>query len=170
MRFIPYPLQKKIETDYPIQTGLNNHILRQKSKKVEKIDKKIKNFLKLLHNAQILYDGVWLAAPQIWESIRAISIAQLDNEWKKILFYEEMVNPEIIEYSDTTNIDLEGCLSLPWLEANVKRYDSIKVKYLNKNWDKKIMDSEMMNARIIQHEIDHLDGILYWDKKVVWDK
>ncbi len=166
MRFIPYPLQKKIEKDYPIQTGINNPILRKKSTKIDIVDKKIINFMKLLHNAQILYDGVWLASPQIWKNIRIVSIAQLDNEWKKILFYEEMINPEIIEYSDTTNIDLEGCLSLPGLEANVERYDVIKVKYLNKKWEEKIMEAEMMNARIIQHEIDHLDGILYWDKKL----
>lgn len=170
MRFIPYPLKKKIEKDYPIQTGLNNPILRKIATKVNIVDKNVVKFLKLLHNAQILYDGVWLAAPQIWESIRVISISQLDSKWKKILFYEEMINPEIIEHSDTSNIDSEWCLSLPWLEAEVERYDTIKVKYLNKKWEEKIMESEMMNARIIQHEIDHLDGILYWDKKISWDK
>lgn len=83
MKFIPYYLQRKIEDEYPIQTGLNNPILRTISKDIVEVDQEIRDFLKVLHNAQILYDWVGLAAPQIWKNIRAISIAQLDKTEKK---------------------------------------------------------------------------------------
>lgn len=75
-----------------------------------------------------------------------------------------MVNPEVIYHSEETNVDIEGCLSLPGMEANVERYNTIKVRYLDKKWNERILEAEMMNARIILHEIDHLDGVLYWDK------
>lgn len=73
------------------------------------------------------------------------------------------INPAIVDKSIETNLDTEGCLSVPNMEGVVERYDWVKIKYFN---GRKIVTETYrgLNAKIIQHEYDHLDGILYIDK------
>jgi peptide deformylase len=75
-----------------------------------------------------------------------------------------MINPEIIEFSKEEAIDEEGCLSIPNVIWNVKRPVNIVVKYLDLYGKQKTKKLKWYNARIVQHEMDHLDGILFVDK------
>lgn len=168
--YISNDFEKYINTNHPIQTWLHNKVLRQKSVKVEKITDKIKEFADVLYASMQLYDGIWLASPQIGENIRMVAVCQLNKKEDKIISSQVLINPEIIEKSSKTFIQEEWCLSLPWMEWDVKRFYKIKVKYQDVNWKTYEMNLTWTNASIVQHEIDHLDGILFWDKVIHKDK
>ncbi len=160
---------EKLKKMYPLQIGINNPILRQKSKEIQVISDDIKNFAEVLLALMYEYDWVGLAAPQIGQNIRIIAVTKWDVKGDKFNFIKDqiMINPEILWHSKETEIDEEGCLSVPWVKGDVERFQSIRVKYLDINW--KPMEETLtgFNARIVQHEIDHLDGILFVDK-LIW--
>ena len=161
-------LDNFIKTKYPIQTGLNNPILRAKSKEVpldEIKSDKIQDFWQILFRAMEIYDWVWLAAPQIWENIRMIAVCQLDKKLKNIIWADVCINPKIIS-KKWKFISDEACLSLPWLEWKVERANEIEVEYYDLDGKKQTRKAYWYNAAIFQHEIDHLDGILFWDKVI----
>lgn len=134
-----------------------DEVLRLQAKKVETITP---NVCKLLDNLRDTLEdsetGVGLAAPQIGISKRAIVVS-----YDEALY--ELINPEITsrEGQDT---DIEGCLSLPGLIGDVTRSEKVTVKGLNRQGEEVIIKAEGYLARIFQHEIDHLDGILFIDK------
>ncbi|MBN1466710.1 peptide deformylase [candidate division KSB1 bacterium] len=102
-------------------------------------------------------DGVGLAAPQVNVSKRLIVCSDRENEY--VIF-----NPKIIATSENTQSDMEGCLSLPGLHANVGRYDKVIVVGKDAEWrDIEVKASGLM-AVVFQHEIDHLNGTLYIDR------
>ena len=111
--------------------------------------------------------GVGLAAPQIGILKRLIVVDNREDEEeegeKPMRFY--MINPEIIE-KDGEEVSMEGCLSVPGKQGTVKRAKHIKVKYNDLEGQEIIMEAENFLARIIQHETDHLNGILYTDKAI----
>jgi peptide deformylase len=117
------------------------------------------------------YDGVWLASPQIWKNIRMIAITTRKNgkKWQELASEEVMINPIITEASSETAISEEACLSLPNMIWDVKRHKNITVEYKNIEWFKKKKKLKNYNAFIIQHEIDHLNWILFIDR-VIPDK
>lgn len=132
-------------------------ILREKSKPVPKITP---NIHKLLDDmAETMYDaaGVGLAAPQIAILKRVIVLDPADGTG-----LIEMINPEIIEH-EGEQIGPEGCLSIPGLNGDVKRWQRIKVKGLDRHGNEIVMEAEDFLARIFQHEIDHLNGVLFTD-------
>jgi len=140
-----------------IQTGENNIVLRKKSVPVRDINK---NILKLIRDMEIAMKnekGVGLAAPQVGQNIRLI-IVLMDN--KNVV---TMINPEITDRSDDTEYAEEGCLSLPGKWGQVERFKEIIVKFQNAKGEKIVMRLGHFNARVVQHEIDHLDGILFTD-------
>lgn len=155
---------------YPIQTGVNNKILRAKNKKIEVIDNDLKSFADDLLELMYEYDGVWLAAPQIGKNIRMIAITtwKETKKWTERASEQIMLNPKIIEKSDEMVISEEACLSLPNIVGDVKRHKNITVEFTNIKWQKKTKKLKNYNAFIVQHEIDHLDGILFVDK-VIWE-
>lgn len=133
-------------------------ILREVCKPVPKITP---NIHKLLDDmAATMYDasGVGLAAPQIGILKRVIVLDPADGETGLI----EMINPEIIEKSGRA-LGPEGCLSIPGLQGEVNRYQKIKVKGLDRDGQEIEMEAEDFVARIFQHEIDHLNGVLFTD-------
>lgn len=135
-------------------------ILRKKSKPVPDINS---NIHKLLDNmADTMYDagGVGLAAPQIGILKRVIVIDTREEEGPGLI---EMINPEILEARGTQS-GPEGCLSIPGLNGEVERRAYIKVRGLNRDGDEVIMEAEDFLATVFQHEIDHLEGILFTDK------
>lgn len=133
-----------------------NPVLRQVAAKVTKIDKKIKHLLSDMADTMYAADGVGLAAPQIGVSSRIVVIDVGDG----IL---EMINPEIISKEGScTNV--EGCLSVPNFDGEVERAKSVKVKYQDRNGKPIILDTTDLLAIAVQHELDHLDGILFIDK------
>lgn len=131
-------------------------ILRKKSRKVEKINDRLLVLLDDMVDTMHQEEGVGLAAPQIGILKRAIVIDIGEGPLK-------LINPEIID-AKGESIDLEGCLSIPNESGKVKRPYKVKVKYMDVNGHDVIMEAEGFLARVLCHEIDHLDGILYTDK------
>jgi len=159
---------KDIQKFYPIQTWINNPILRKISVKIEKIDEDIQNFGEELMELMKIYDGAGLAAPQVWKNIRMIATTQWKETKKDLKYLGEtlMINPEIIEKSKEIIISDEACLSLPKFKGMVKRHKSVAVEYLDINGKKQVKKLKDLSAFIIQHECDHLDGILFADKLI----
>lgn len=131
----------------------NNSFLRKKCKKIDKsftdLNKIIKNMFETMYNAR----GVGLAANQIGYNIRVFII-------KNKIF----INPKLIKTYGDLNKNKEGCLSIPSVFENVLRKSNIKIKYFNENWKLCIDKFNGINARIIQHEYDHIDGKLFIDR------
>jgi len=140
-----------------IETGQNNPILRQKTQKIEKIDEDILNLIKEMTETMVKVDGIGLAANQVDKSIRLFVINP--DLSKKTVF----INPEIIKISKKSEIQEEGCLSLPEVFLSIKRAKSLKIKAIDENSKKFKLKAKGLLARAIQHEIDHLNGILICD-------
>ena len=138
-----------------------NEILRQKSLPVENVDKDIQilmdDMLATMHAAT----GIGLAAIQVGILKRVIVLDIKQKEGQKNPIY--LVNPEIIEKSKNNITYEEGCLSVPGQFAEIDRPDKCHVKYLDYYGEKKEIKAEGMLATCIQHEIDHLEGILFID-------
>ena len=135
--------------------------LRQKSKKVEKVDDDVRSLindmLETMHDAP----GIGLAAIQIGVPKRIIVMdLAKGNEKKQPLYF---VNPEIITKSEIDLTYEEGCLSVPGQFAEIDRPDRCKIKYLDYDGKEQILNAEGLLATCIQHEIDHLEGILFID-------
>ena len=139
-------------------------VLKQKAEKVAKVDDEIRNFLDDM--LETMYDaaGVGLAAPQVGVSKRivVIDVAHPDEGEEHNPIY--LVNPEIIWHSDEESCQYEGCLSVPDQSAEVSRYKQVRVQYLDYNGKEAEIMAEGLLAIALQHEIDHLDGILYIDR------
>lgn len=157
-----------LKTFYPIQTWIDNKILREKSISIKTISEDIVDFAHDLMELMYEYDWVWLASPQIWKNIRMIAVSfwKEDKKWSDRLGEQIMINPTLIEKSDEIVISEEACLSVPNVIGNVKRHKTITVEYLDIKWKTKKKKLKNYNAFIIQHEIDHLDAILFVDKLV----
>ena len=142
-------------------------ILEQKAEKVLKVDADIQKFLDDMLETMYASKGVGLAAPQVGVSKRIIVIdaeqKEVDGEYKR---GNPMclVNPEIVYKSEETILFCEGCLSVPKQSADVERHYAIKVRYLDYNSKEQEIEAEDYLAVVLQHEIDHLDGILYIDR------
>ncbi|MBT2699976.1 peptide deformylase [Bacillus sp. ISL-40] len=133
-------------------------ILEQTCKPVIKFDKKLAKILDNMYDTMIEYDGVGLAAPQIGLDAR-IAIVDIDDELGTI----EMINPVILETSGEQT-GPEGCLSFPGLFGEVTRPNFVKIEAFDRKGRKYTLEAEEFLARAIQHEIDHLDGILFTSK------
>jgi len=168
-----YSSIEQIKAFYPLQTWENNKILRSSNEMVDIFDNDMKDFCEILLDLMYAYDWVWLAAPQIWKNIRVIATTQRKEErkWhktnKKIIWETVMVNPEILEHSEEKRKWEEACLSVPLLCWDVERWSRIVVKYQDKKWKQHIQKYTWFSAVVIQHEIDHLEWILFTDK-VIW--
>ena len=138
-----------------------NEILRKKSLNVEKIDKDLQNLMDDMLETMYAAPGIGLAAIQIGIPKRVIvlDLASKD-EPKNPMFF---VNPEIIEKSNKNLTYEEGCLSVPGQFAEIDRPDKCHLKYLDYYGQPKEIKAEGMLATCIQHEIDHLEGILFID-------
>lgn len=139
--------------------------LRTKTKPVKKVDKKILSLITDLKEtlvAQKEPEGIGLAAPQIGKSLK-IFVVKVDDKLK--IF----INPEIITISKEKSEKeekqiMEGCLSIPHYYGPLKRAKKIRVKYLTPEGKERVEVFEGLPAQIIQHEIDHLKGVLFVDR------
>ena len=136
-------------------------VLRKKSDKVTSIDKSIKQLMNDM--LQIMYDapGIGLAAIQIGIPKRVVVMDLSKNEEKKNPMF--FVNPEITWKSDSKSSYEEGCLSIPNQFAKIERSEKCNVKYLDYNGNEKKIEASGLLSTCIQHEIDHLNGILFID-------
>jgi len=138
-----------------------NKILRKKSLPVESVDKDIQILMNDMLETMYAAPGIGLAAIQIGVPKRIIVLDIEQKEGKKNpLFF---VNPEIIEKSKNLSTYEEGCLSVPGQFAEIDRPDKCHIKYLNYYGERKEINAEGMLATCIQHEMDHLEGILFID-------
>ncbi|MGN1210376.1 MAG: peptide deformylase [Candidatus Cryptobacteroides sp.] len=112
-------------------------------------------------------DGCGLAAPQIGVGLRVLIVDGRDMvEAYSYLkdFTRTMINPVVLEESETTCEYSEGCLSVPGVYADVRRPSKIKVEYYNENFEKVTEEFDKFGCRMVQHELDHLDGNLFVDR------
>lgn len=134
-------------------------VLRKKAKPVTKINASVRRLLDDMAETMYEAPGVGLAAPQVGIAKRIVVLDPHDEETGRI----ELINPEIV-YQDGWVEGVEGCLSIPGYVGDVFRYERLKVVALDRHGRKIYFEPEGWLARIFQHEIDHLDGILYTDK------
>lgn len=150
---------------YPI-TVYGDPMLR---KKAEPIDKNYEGLQELIENMwETMYysDGVGLAAPQIGKAIRIFVIdasSGADEEPELKDFKKVFINPEILEISGDKWVMNEGCLSLPEIREDVTRPDKVRIRYVDENFEPHEEVYTGYAGRIIQHEYDHLEGILFID-------
>ncbi len=137
--------------------------LRKKSKKVKEINEDIRNLVLEMGRAMKEHNGIGLAACQIGE-LKRIIVVKNDND------FISLINPEIIKKSKEKSKMEEGCLSLPGCLLEIERANKITVNAIDLDENKLILDLKGIEARVVQHEIDHLNGVLITDKKSLIEK
>lgn len=146
-------------------------ILRRKAKPVTKFDKELQTLIDDMIETMREAPGVGLAAPQIniSQQLAVIEYAEGEEEEddentppkpKKLYV---IINPEIVKVSEEKVLGVEGCLSIPGVNGEVERHESIQVKALNRHGKPQKLKLSGWMARIFQHEIDHLNGVLFTD-------
>ncbi len=138
-----------------------NKLLLEKSEEIKNIDKEIIELSKDMLDTMYKYDGLGLAAVQVGELKRMIvyDCSYIDEKSKKKPVV--MINPKIVWTSKNKVLVEEGCLSFPDVFENIERYEKVKVEYIGIDGKKRIKSAKEMEAIVIQHETDHLDGIVF---------
>jgi len=152
-------------------------ILKQRCEKVEEINEETLRLIEEMKKITIEADGVGLAAPQVGALKRIIIVHPHTNEALRLAQKnngapysvgvqtekapQAFVNPKILKRSKENEIEEEGCLSFPGIRLKIKRAKKIEIRVLNEKWEEIQMEVEGLVARIFQHEIDHLNGILF---------
>jgi peptide deformylase len=131
-------------------------ILRQKAKRVPRVDSSIRKLIDDMVDTMVAAPGVGLAAPQVGVGLRVVVIKTDTN-------LHTLVNPEMVKW-EGEQIGLEGCLSIPGYVGEVKRYMQVVARGLNRHGKPVKIKGDALLARAIQHEIDHIDGILFTDR------
>lgn len=149
---------------YPI-VAYGNPILKKEADEIgegTQLDELIKDMFATMDNAS----GVGLAAPQINQGIRLFVIdsnLMLNEEDEEKGIRRAFINPIILdEYGDDYSYE-EGCLSIPEIRAEITRPETLTIEYFDENWTLKEEEFSGMTARVIQHEYDHLEGVLFVD-------
>ena len=138
-----------------------NKLLREKSIKVDNVDKDLQQLMDDMLETMYAAPGIGLAAIQVGVPKRVIVLDLAPKEQPKAPMF--FVNPEIINKSKIHSVYEEGCLSVPGQFAEIDRPDKCHLKYLDYHGNKKEIKAEGMLATCIQHEMDHLEGILFID-------
>ncbi|MBL7058709.1 peptide deformylase [Patescibacteria group bacterium] len=138
-----------------------NPILRKVSVLIDikKIDKKMQELVANMIQTMISDKGIGLAAPQIGKNIRLIIVNYRDKPFA-------LINPVIVKFFGAKVSGEEGCLSIPHVFGDVLRYRNVDCEYFDLRGNKQCLNAKGLLARVIQHEIDHLDGILFIDKMI----
>ncbi len=144
-----------------------NNLLKEEAVEVSELTDNIKNIITDLKDTMLdAGHSTGIAAPQIGELVRIITIdASLNKKCKENHGFMVMINPEIIEHSGTIT-SREGCMSVPDYTGNVTRAESIVVNYYDENMQQKVLETSGFEAILIQHETDHLNGLLFIDRVI----
>jgi peptide deformylase len=134
-------------------------VLRQKASPVEEVDDGVRELIRNMAETMRQANGVGLAAPQVGDS-RRIIMAEVPQEQKGLI---ALVNPKIVESSGTSEFE-EGCLSIPGITAKVKRAAEVVVESLTPDGEEVRNKYAGLLATVMQHEIDHLEGVLFVDR------
>ena len=146
----------------PLTTGVENPILRVASQAVKTIDRKTKKLVEDMVDTMIEADGLGIAAPQVGVNLR-IFIARLNfNTPHEMLV--PMINAEFLELPEPTVLHEEGCLSIPGRFGMIRRAEHVTIRYMDTRGNHHTLKLDGLNARIMQHEMDHLEGTLIADK------
>ena len=147
---------------------MGHPVLRQKARALDRAELKGAALQKLIDDmieTMVEYHGVGLAAPQVHEGIR-LFVASLDHDdaGEPASSPIAIINPEIAAVGADIEEDWEGCLSIPDIRGRVPRAREIKVRALDRHGERIELQARNYPARVIQHETDHLDGILFFDR------
>ncbi|BAU67044.1 peptide deformylase [Stanieria sp. NIES-3757] len=149
---------------------LGNPILRQKARLVEDFnDLTLSALIDSLLETVALANGVGIAAPQVSQSYRLFVVASRPSiryPYAPTMQPTVMINPQIIAHSEEQIKDWEGCLSIPGLRGLVPRYQTIEVEYYDRKGQRQRQILTEFVARIFQHELDHLDGLVFLDRLI----
>lgn len=144
-----------------------NPILREKAKRIKTFDANLRKLVADMFETMRVENGVGLAAPQINHSVRLIVIEILpDRREGEKGVKVALCNPEIVKASDEMVPDIEACLSIPGWYGEVPRHRWVVVKAQNPEGKEVRIKAEDYYARVLQHEIDHLNGVLFTDRIV----
>lgn len=138
-----------------------DEVLKKKALPVENIDKDLQRLIDDMVETMHAASGIGIAAPQIGVSKRLIvvDVSAKEEKYPPVV----LINPEIIETDDFTDSE-EGCLSIPGYVSTIKRAEKVVIKGLDRNGKSVKFEADGLFAIAIQHEIDHLDGILFIDR------
>jgi len=134
-------------------------LLRQKARPVGKIGREVRNLASDMIETMRSADGVGLAGPQVGIGKRIIVVQDIEDDGPAAVF----INPKILRKKGSSRI-CEGCLSVPGVTADIVRPESIVLEALDVDGKKIKIETGGLLARIVQHEIDHLDGVLFIDR------
>jgi|TARA_B100000530_G_C15854387_1_gene446659 peptide deformylase len=154
--------------------GYGHPVLKTKAKKINKSFESLSNIINNMWETMYNANGVGLAAPQIGLSIRLFIVdtkpfsddesLNQEESLKLKSFKKVFINPEILDENGEAWDFNEGCLSIPEVRADIKRSETIKIKYYDTNFIEQFEEFDGLIARVIQHEYDHIEGILFTDK------
>ena len=145
---------------------MGHPVLRAKARAVDKAELKsplLQHFIDSMIDTMHEYSGVGLAAPQVHESVR-LFVAMLDADGRGEGDALVFINPEITVMGDQTVEGWEGCLSIPDIRGRVPRAQHVAVTALDRHGKRFELDLKDFPARVVQHETDHLDGVLFFDR------
>ncbi|MFO7914415.1 MAG: peptide deformylase [Candidatus Krumholzibacteriales bacterium] len=140
---------------------IGRKVLREETEKVREFSEDIPEFIENMKVTMVERSGVGLAAPQVGDRRKIITL-HYDFEKKGRII--EMINPEIISFCDEKEREEEGCLSIPGITGIVERPCEIEVRYQDITGKEHVQEFSGLNARIIQHEVDHLNKTLFVDR------
>jgi peptide deformylase len=139
---------------------MGDPVLREKAEPVEGVPAEVRTLIGDMFDTMYAEEGVGLAAPQVGIGLRVIVIDPRENDIEPFA----LINPQIVRLGDEVGRDEEGCLSIPGLKEIVERPTTVVVEAMNPDGEPVSIDAAGLLARILQHEVDHLDGILFLDR------
>lgn len=139
---------------------MGDPVLREKAAPVAEVTEEIRTLIADMFDTMYAEEGVGLAAPQVGVGHRVIVVDPRDEDVQPFA----LINPEIVHLGDELVRDEEGCLSIPGLKEIVERPATVRVEAVTGEGEPVVIDAEGLLARILQHEVDHLDGILFLDR------
>ena len=141
---------------------LGDRVLRQPTKRVAQVNGEVRQLIREMLQTMYSADGIGLAAPQVAVQKQLIVIDCDPNEPANLPIV--LVNPAIQQHSQDLGVAQEGCLSIPGVYLDVRRPEAIKVTYKDEQGRPQALSASGLLARVIQHEVDHLNGILFVDR------
>jgi peptide deformylase len=148
---------------YPV-TVFGDPVLRKTAEPVTNEFQDLKGFIQNMFDTMYNSDGVGLAAPQVGKTVRIFVVdTNIDDEEEPEGIVKAFINPEILEKTGDEWVMNEGCLSLPEIREDVVRPDTIKIRYQDENFNFYEETYSGFTSRVIQHEYDHLEGIMFVD-------
>ena len=149
--------------------GYGHPTLKKVSQPIDQSYPELKTLVANMYETMYAADGVGLAAPQVDLPIRVVVIGfrlydEKTDSYGEVTEQHTLVNPEILEFGEQKDWFNEGCLSVPDIHEDVLRPTTVKVHYWDENWEEHTDEATGLYARVIQHEVDHLDGKVFTDR------